>query len=287
VRVVPDLTGRVAVVTGANTGIGRTTALGLAARGCGVVLAGRSEERTRPVVDEIRGAHGDGAAEYLALDLGDLASVRRAAETYLGGDRPLHLLVNNAGLAGQRGLTVDGFELAFGTNHLGPFLLTTLLLDRIVASAPARIVNVSSGNHFHAKGIDFDAVQLPTRTFVGLHEYNVSKLANVAFTQELARRLDPAAVSVFAVNPGPVATDVWRRMPRPVYAVFRAVRRLKSSEEGAQPSLFAACEPGLEEHSGGYVDEDGAFLEPSPVATPELARELWDHSEAWVALPRW
>src|SRR4051812_25311270 len=149
--------------------------MALADRGMSVVLACRSEERARPVLDEVARAHGADAADFLSLDLADLASVRRAAAELLAADRPLPLLVNNAGVAGQRGLTADGFELTFGTNHLGPFLFTTLLLDRMLASGPARIVNVSSGNHFHAKGIDFDAVQVPTRTFVGLHEYNVSK----------------------------------------------------------------------------------------------------------------
>ena len=120
-------------------------------------------------------------------------------------------------------MTASGFERTFGVNHVGHFLLTTLLTDHIAASGPARIVNVSSGNHFLATGIDFDAVRKPTRTFIGLKEYNVSKLANVLFSSELVKRLDPAKVTVFSVNPGPVATDVWRRMPGPLYAVYRRV----------------------------------------------------------------
>jgi len=277
-----ELDDTVAVVTGANTGIGKATAADLAARGATVVLACRSEAKTLPVVAEITAATGNDRVEFLPLDLGDLASVRGAAAQLLATDRPIHLLVNNAGVAGQRGFTTSGFELTFGINHVGHFLFTTLLLDRLVASAPARIVNVSSGNHFQAKGIDDEAVRKPTRTFVGLHEYNVSKLANVLFTQELADRHDPAVLSAFAVNPGPVASDVWRRMPRPLYEAFRVLRRMKSVEEGAKPTLHAATTPGLEPRSGAYFDQDCREKAVNPVATPDLAHDLWARSEAWV-----
>ena len=281
-----DLAGRVVVVTGANTGLGKATALQLARRGGEVVLACRTEAKALPVVAEIVAATGNEAVSFHALDLADLAAVLRSAEALLATDRPLHVLVNNAGLAGQRGRTADGFELAFGTNHVGHFLFTTLLLDRITASAepgrPARVVNVASGNHFHAKGIDWEAVRRPTRTFVGLHEYDVSKLANVCFTQELARRLDPAQVVAFATNPGPVATDVWRRMPGPLYTVFKKVRGLKTPAEGALPTVRAATDPTLDDRSGAYVDEDGSVIPASEVATPELGAELWSRSEAWV-----
>lgn len=273
---------RVAVVTGANTGIGKAAATGLAERGMAVILACRSEAKTRPVVDELIEKTGNANIEFLPLDLANLASVRASAQQLLEADRPIHLLLNNAGVAGQRGLTDDGFELTFGVNHLGHFLFTTLLLDRIVASGPARIVNVSSGNHYAAKGIDYDALRKPTRTFTGLHEYNVSKLANVLFTQSLAERLEPEVVSVFAVNPGPVASDVWRRMPGPLLTVFKAVRRMKSVEEGAEPLLFCATEPGIESSSGSYVDQDSSFRTVSKRATPALGKELWERSEAWV-----
>jgi NAD(P)-dependent dehydrogenase (short-subunit alcohol dehydrogenase family) len=280
---VGDLTDTVAVVTGSNTGIGRATATSLARRGATVVLACRSEPKTRPVMEEMRASTGNDRVEFLALDLGDLASVRRAAADLLATDRPIHLLINNAGVAGQRGMTKSGFETTFGVNHVGHFLFTTLLLDRVVASGPARIVNVSSGNHFNATGIDFDAVRRPTRTFIGLKEYDVSKLANVLFTRSLVERLDPAAVSVFSVNPGPVATDVWRRMPGPLYAIYRRVARLRSVEDGAQPTLHAATAPGIEAITGTYFDQDCRPKEVSRHATAELAEELWRRSSAWVA----
>ncbi|MET0591597.1 MAG: SDR family NAD(P)-dependent oxidoreductase, partial [Polyangiaceae bacterium] len=188
----------VALVTGANAGIGRTTAIELARRGARVFLAGRSEEKTRPVVEEVARAAPNAKHEFLQLDLGDLASVRRCAEDFLRRDLPLGLLINNAGIAGQRGITTSGFELAFGTNHVGHFLFTSLLLDRIKQSAPARIVTVASRAHYRVNGIDFEAVRRPTRTVAGLHEYGVSKLANVLFSAELARRLEGTKVTTYS-----------------------------------------------------------------------------------------
>jgi NAD(P)-dependent dehydrogenase (short-subunit alcohol dehydrogenase family) len=182
---------KTALVTGANTGIGRVTALALAQAGNHVVLAGRSKERTQPVLSEIESRGG--AASFLALDLGDLDSVRACAAAFVATGRPLHLLVNNAGLAGQHGLTKQGFELAFGTNHLGHFLLTQLLLPTMRESTQPtqdhkpRIVNVSSESHYRAKGIDFGVLQQHTKSTTGLPEYEVSKLANVLFAKELCR----------------------------------------------------------------------------------------------------
>ena len=161
-----DLRGKTYLVTGANTGIGRVTAEALAGRGGKVFLACRSEEKAAPVIEGIRKAGG--LAEFLALDLGSLRSVREAAARFLARDEPLHVLVNNAGLAGSRGATADGFELLFGTNHLGPFLFTNLLLPRLRASAPARIVNVASKSHYQARGIDWDLLREPTRTITAL-----------------------------------------------------------------------------------------------------------------------
>lgn len=278
-----DLSGRRAVVTGSNTGIGRATATALATAGASVVLAARSADKTLPVVDAIRATTGNDDVSFLALDLADLAAVRRSAAELVEGGQPLHLLVNNAGVAGQRGLTADGFELAFGVNHLGHFLFTTELLDRLEASAPARVVNVSSTNHYRPKALDLETVREPTDTFVGLRAYDRSKLCNVLFTQELARRHDPATLAAFAVDPGQVASDVWRRIPDPLAALFKRAARMKTTEQGARSSLRAATAPGLEARSGSYLDEDGTVRAPNPVATPALATELWERSEAWVA----
>jgi retinol dehydrogenase-12 len=154
-RSIGDLDSKTFLVTGANTGIGRETARALARRGARVFLASRSEAKTLPVIDEIASETGNSTLEFLLLDLGDLASVRACADEVLRAGESLHVLINNAGLAGRRGVTESGFELAFGTNYVGPFLLTGLLLERLRESAPARIVNLSSIGHYRAMGIDY------------------------------------------------------------------------------------------------------------------------------------
>jgi NAD(P)-dependent dehydrogenase (short-subunit alcohol dehydrogenase family) len=278
-----DLSGKTIIVTGANTGIGRVTATELASRGAHVILACRSEDKTRPVLDEI--AARGGSAEFLALDLGDLGSVRRAAQTFLDSKRPLHVLINNAGLAGKRAVTKDGFELAFGTNHLGPFLFTTLLLPRLretgTAGEPARIVNVASKAHFDAKGIDFDAVRKKTRTITGVPEYEVSKLANVLFTKELARGKAGPNVHSYAVHPGVIASDAWRQIPWPIRPLM--TRKMLTVEEGAKTTLYCATSPEVRDQDGLYYDTCRE-KQPSALALDEtLAEKLWRESEAMTA----
>lgn len=275
-----DLHDRTILITGANTGIGRAAAEALARRGARVVLACRSEAKTRPVLDAIRRNTGNQTVEFLQLDLNDLASVRAGAARWLAGGAPLHVLINNAGVAGQRGITKDGFELAFGVNHLGHFLLTQLLLDRIRASAPARIVTVASAAHPQATGIDFTALRRPT-SFTGLPEYAVSKLCNVLFTQELARRLDGTGVTTYAVHPGVIASDIWRRLPPPLRAVYMWVARMKSTTEGARPLVYCATAPELAHSTGRYYHECHERT-PSRVATPDLAQQLWERSTSWT-----
>lgn len=276
------LQGKVALVTGANTGIGRVTARTLALQGAHVFLACRSEANTRPVLDEIAALSGGSArAEFLPLDLGDFASVRRCAANFLARDLPLHILVDNAGLAGQPGMTASGFELTFGTCHVGHFLLTRLLLDRLKASAPARVVVVASKAHRHAKTIDFDAVRRPTASVGGLKEYSVAKLANVLFASELARRLAGSGVSTYALHPGVVATDVWRAVPRWLQGLLK--RFMIGAEAGAATSLYCATAPEVGTQTGLYYDRCRP-AEPSVTARDEeLAARLWAASEAWVA----
>ena len=275
-----DLEGRTFLVTGANSGIGRATALALVGRGGRVHLACRSAEKAAPVLDEAQAVDGPGSAAFLELDLADLASVRRASAAFLGTGEPLHVLVNNAGVAGQRGQTAQGFELAFGVNHLGHFLLTKLLLERLRAGRPARVVTVSSVGHRQARGIDFEAVRRPSRSFTGLPEYAVSKLCNVLFTQELARREAGTGVSTYALHPGAIGSSIWRRVPWPVEPVMKLFMR--SSEEGAATSLYCATAPELESVSGRYYDHSREKA-PSKVATPALGAELWARSEEWTA----
>ena len=276
-----ELAGRTFLVTGGNTGIGLATATELAGRRGRVYLACRSAGKGTAAVARIAAETGNDAVGFLPLDLADLASVRSCAAAFLALGEPLHVLINNAGVGGRRGLTRDGFELAFGVNHLGHFALTAALLDCLAASAPARVVTVASDAHYQAKGVDFGALRRPTRSRTGLREYAVSKLCNVLFTQELARRLEGAAgVSACALHPGVVASDIWRRVPWPVRVLMQ--RRMLSTEQGARTSVYCATAPEVTQASGRYYDECRE-REPSPVATAELGRLLWAQSEAWAA----
>ncbi len=279
-----DLQGKTYVITGANTGIGKITARELAKRGAHVIIAARSADKTLPVIDEIKRETGNDKLEFIQLDLSDLASVRRCAEELLARNIPIHGLINNAGLAGSRGTTKDGFELTFGTNHLGHYLLTRLLLDRIKQSGPARIVNVASASHYQAKGINWDALRAKTKSRTGLPEYAVSKLSNVLFTKELARRLEGTNVTTYALHPGVVATDVWRRVPGPVRWVMK--KFMVTPEEGAQTSIRCATAPELATETGRYYDRDGKERKPNKLANDEqLAKELWSKSAEWTGLP--
>jgi NAD(P)-dependent dehydrogenase (short-subunit alcohol dehydrogenase family) len=247
-----------------------------------VFIACRSAERAQPAADAIRTACGGNAqVELLSLNLGDLDSVRACAQTFLARDLPLHILINNAGLAGSRGFTKSGFELAFGVNHVGTFLLTQLLLERIKRSAPARIVTVASQAHYRAKGIDWEAVRKPTKTIAALPEYGVSKLANVLFSAELARKLTGSGVTTYSLHPGVVATDVWRAVPWPVRALMKL--GMLSTEEGAATTLYCATSAQAGKETGLYYDKC-QVKEPGRAAQDTaLAAELWKRSELWVS----
>ena len=274
------LVGRIALITGANTGIGLVTARELAARGAHVCIACRSVEKAQMAVDEIRKTTSNEKVELLALDLSDFDSIRACAEQFLSRDLPLHLLINNAGLAGAKGMTKSGFELAFGTNHIGPFLFTQLLLDRIKLSAPARIVTVASRAHIRVLGINWEDARQPTKGKAGLPEYGVSKLANVLFSAELARKLAGTGVTTYSLHPGVVATDVWREVP----ALIRPLIKLMmiSTEDGAATTLYCATSPDMSNETGLYYDKC-RVKEPSRAGQDgALAAELWRRSEAWV-----
>jgi retinol dehydrogenase-12 len=272
---------RTVVVTGANTGIGLATASALAGQGWRVFVACRSEGKGAAAVASIKAATGNDAVFLLPLDLADLSSVRTCADAFLARGEALHVLINNAGVGGRRGLTKQGFELMFGVNHLGHFLLTQLLLERLVSSAPARVVTVSSDAHYNARGIDWDAVRRPARGITGLGEYAVSKLCNVLFSQELARRTSGTGVSTYALHPGVVASDIWRRVPWPVRPLV--TRNMLSVSAGAQTSLYCATSPAVAADTGLFYDTC-AVRAASEVATPELGRALWERSEAWTTV---
>ena len=276
-----SMKGKVCLVTGANTGIGKVTALELARAGAHVVLACRAKEKADAAIAEIQQQVPEAELSFLALDLGSLSSVRAAAARFVGLDLPLHVLINNAGLAGHPGQTEDGFEQTFGVNHLGHFLLTELLMDKLRASAPARIVIVASKAHYDAKAIRWESLTEATSTATGFPEYQVSKLCNVLHGRELARRLsaENAEITVCSLHPGVVASDIWRRIPWP----FRGLMKLFmiTNEEGALTTLHCATSPDLAD-SGAYYDKCKPRT-PSKLALDDaLAAELWQRSEQWL-----
>jgi retinol dehydrogenase 12 len=275
-----DLDGTTVVITGASSGIGAATARALAAQGAKLLLLCRSESRAAPVLDELAAA-GTPALGVVPIDLGDLDAVRGAADAIAERLPRFDVLINNAGLAGTRGgLTASGFELAFGTNHVGHFLLTTRLLDVLGDGAPRRVVTVASNSHYKAKGIDFDAVRRPTRSMIGLPEYAVSKLGNVLFSQELARRGAGRGIHTYVLHPGVVASEIWRNLPRPMRFVM--TRFMTSPEDGARTSVYCASSPDVADDTGRYYT-DCVVKVPNAAATPELAAELWRRSEEWTA----
>lgn len=261
------------MITGAISGIGRATALDLSGRGHHIVVAGRSRDRGASLVSEIEASGG--SAGLLHLDLGSLDSVRQAAEEFTNRGRVIDIMVNNAGVGRAKGLTTDGFEKHFGVNHLGHFLLNHLLQP--VFHQGTRIVTVTSAAHKRVDGIDFDRLTRKARSIYGLDEYAVSKLANILYVAELARR--QTEWNTYAVHPGLVNTKIlpgWLR-------ILRGGRML-TPEQGAATTIFCATDPGLEAESGNYYAVS-ARAEPSSAAQdPELASELWARSEQWCGI---
>ena len=271
------------MVTGANTGIGRAVAVELARRGAHVVLVCRSQERGRAAVAEARAAGGgETVAELLPIDLASLGAVRAGAADLLGRHDRLHVLVNNAGVFSmQRQTSSDGYELTFAVNQLAPFLLTRLLLPLLTACAPARIVNVASGAHYGAR-MHWDDPQLASYPGHGRVAYGQSKLANVLFTRELARRLEGTGVVANAVHPGVVSTDLVRGVPFPVRWAFRIFGL--SPEQGAEGPVMLAAAPEMAGVSGRYFSRTREAQPSAAARDPEAATRLWSLCEQLTGL---
>jgi len=302
-----DLTGRRVIVTGANSGIGFVTAQQLAQQGASVTLACRRISEGEERAEEIRAAHEKADVEVRPLDLGDLSSVRRFAETYLSEHDALHILINNAGVMNTpEGKTKDGFETQIGVNHLGHFLLTELLRDVLKKSAPSRVVLLSSCFHDVAMKrqgqIDLDDLFFENRKYDGWASYAQSKLANLLHAKGLAKRLGDSGVTAVSVHPGWVRTNLMRHsMPGWVQnLVLRPVLNMMGQIEpwqGAQTSLYAALAEDVTQHNGEYYSQLGQYRDksknkggwpmhsPNPNASDEhMVDALWDKSEALVGL---
>lgn len=274
--------GKVALVTGATNGIGKVTALELAKTGATVVLTGRSREKTQATVDEIKTRSGSARVEALVADLSIMSEVRRLADLFKAGHDRLHILVNNAGAVfPQRRETDDGYEMTFALNHLSYFLLTNLLLDLLTASAPARIINVSSDAHRGGK-MQFDDLHFKTNRYgiSGMAAYSQSKLANVLFTYELARRLEGTGVTANAVHPGFVATGFGRSSSGLMNRMMGLLHRFAlTPEEGARGSVYLASSAEVEGVSGKYYDKGKMVRSSKASYDEETQRRLWAVSE--------
>lgn len=275
---------KVALVTGANTGIGREIARGLARADMEVVLACRNNDRGKAAAAEIVEDTGNGEVSTLVLDLASLESVRKFTRAFHERYERLDVLVNNAGVSNQeRSTTSDGFETVFGVNFLGPFLLTNLLLDLLRLAAPSRIVNVASSVHRNGH-IDRNDPQM-TGAWNNRRAYSNSKLADVLFTRELSRRLQGSGVTVNCFNPGLVRSEFFRSYD-PMPFMLRVVLKLmgKSPAAGADTGIYLASSYDVAAMSGGYY-EKRRLREPSEEARDDgLAGWLWDYAEKCVGL---
>jgi NAD(P)-dependent dehydrogenase (short-subunit alcohol dehydrogenase family) len=267
----------IAIVTGASSGIGLHTVLGLVRAGMPVVMVGRDRARTEAARRFVRERSGSDRIDVLLADFSRLAEVRRLADEILSAHDRIGLLINNAGLMSRRyRFSFDGFELTFAVNHLAPFLLTYLLLDRLRTSAPARIINVASEAH-RGHRLNFSEIARPL-AWGTLKAYGESKLCNILFTRELARRLDGSGLVATCLHPGVVATSIGQR-GGVTELVWRLIKPfMKSPEEGAETSLFlaAVCDP-QPFHAGYVIGKTLARADPAALDS-NVARRLWDES---------
>jgi NAD(P)-dependent dehydrogenase (short-subunit alcohol dehydrogenase family) len=282
-----EMHGKICMVTGATSGIGQVTAQALAGMGATTIIVARNQSRGEATVREIKAKTGNPFVELMLADLSSQAAIRQLAQNFKQEYSRLDVLVNNAGAINlERTVTVDGLENTFATNHLGYFLLTNLLLDCLKASAPSRIINVSSSASLRGK-INFDDLQ-GTKRCSGRAAYSQSKLGNVLFTIALAKKLQGTGVTVNAVHPGPAITRFgmnnnafWRVVFGSVYRVIGI-----SAEEGAQTQIYLATSPEVSNVTGKYFYKKKA-IEPNPLARDDaIAERLWTVSEQLVGLAR-
>jgi NAD(P)-dependent dehydrogenase (short-subunit alcohol dehydrogenase family) len=280
-----NMNGKICLVTGATNGIGKAAAQALAQMGATVVIVGRDAQKTARVTEEIKSTSGNQNVDFLLADLSSQQEVRRLAEEFKSKYSHLNVLLNNAGgTFATRQLSVDGMEMTFALNHLAYFLLTNLLLETMKASAPARIVNVSSDAHSGGK-IDFNNLQ-GEQSYSSFGPYGNSKLANILFTTELARRLEGTGVTVNALHPGLTSTGFGKNNPGFIMKIMGAIIPLiaRPPEKGAETSIYLATSPEVQSITGKYF-VDCKVTQPAPQASDKtVAKRLWDVSTELVHL---
>jgi NAD(P)-dependent dehydrogenase (short-subunit alcohol dehydrogenase family) len=277
-----DMKGRVCLITGASSGIGKVTALELAKMGATAVLVCRNKESGERAKSEIIQAAGNGAVDLMLCDLSSQRQVRSLASEFKGRYRKLHVLVNNAATVPQhRTITEDGLETQLAVNHLAPFLLTHLLLDVLRKSAPSRIINVSSGM-YRTASLDFDDLQ-GEKSYRPMKMYAKTKLLNIYFTYELARRLEGTGVTVNCLAPGFTATGLGRDFSPISRFVMKTFAHKK--EIGAQTSIYLASSPEVERVTGKYFERMKETQTSPPTYDKDIARRVWEVSEQLTGLP--
>ena len=276
--------GKVVIVTGGTSGIGKVTAFGLARKGADLILVGHNDERLRTACEEIRRTTGNNAVQPMLCDLSSLEEVRRLAGEFMEKHDRLDVLVNNAGLIlRNRKSTVDGYEYTFALDHLAPFLLTNLLLDELMRAAPSRVVTVSSGAHFRGR-IHFDDLMLENE-WTPDKAYSQAKLANVLFTYELARRLEGTGITANCLHPGTVRTNFgqdFRGAFRIGIALFRLF--MISPEKGGRTSIYLASSPEVDGVSGKYFFKCRPSQSSQESYNLDEAKRLWEESERLTSL---
>jgi NAD(P)-dependent dehydrogenase (short-subunit alcohol dehydrogenase family) len=252
---IKDLTGKTVVVTGGSAGLGKASCLEFARMNANLIILSRNESKTLDVINEIKNQTGNDKIEFVHIDLADLESVRRAAKEILSRKVPIDILMNNAGVAGLTGITVQGFEIHFGTNLLGPILLTELLLPLLKAAPQARIVNLSSLMGIIGRNYDWDNLHGPAWSLSGVPvlPYCDTKLGMSVYTKKLAQLLKDTNVTCYSVNPGAVFTEIYQKaLPWFIVFLFRINPLYVSEEEGVKTQLYCSLQDGIEEMSGGY-----------------------------------
>ena len=266
------------LITGSSSGIGRETAIGLALASpyCNLFLANRSQEKTHELIKHLANIAPQCKVRFIHLELDSLQSVSHAALEFLQLQEPLDVLINNAGVLGKKGLTKDGYELAFGTNHLGHFLLTHLLQPVLAKTPHSRIINVASNAHWSAKFTSWNQLRTKAKSISAFTEYGFSKLANIWHINEIAQLSQYQSITAYSLHPGVIKTAIWRHIPKP-FNLFGSMPMLKSPTEGAKTSLF--CATTKKPFVNGQYFSDCKPAEISPLAQDrKLQKELWHYS---------